>query len=74
MICELWSNLNMYNINLLVYSDYYSYWDNVGGSTLEAAIEHSALYSRVIVCGFISQYNGEEPYGIKVRTRCVFVY
>lgn len=46
----------------------YSYWDNVGGPTLEAAIEHSALYARMIICGFISEYNGEENYGIKVRT------
>jgi len=41
------------------------YWDNVGGPTLEAAIEHSALYARMIICGFISEYNGEENYGIK---------
>ncbi|KAF9056714.1 NAD-P-binding protein [Rhodocollybia butyracea] len=41
------------------------YWDNVGGPTLEAAIEHGALHARIIICGFISQYNGEEAYGIK---------
>jgi NADPH-dependent curcumin reductase CurA len=26
------------------------YWDNVGGETLEAAIEHSAYKGRIIVC------------------------
>ncbi|KAJ3755467.1 NAD(P)-binding protein [Lentinula raphanica] len=41
------------------------YWDNVGGPTLEAAIENSALHGRIIVCGYASQYNNEEPYGIK---------
>ncbi|KAJ3906694.1 hypothetical protein F5879DRAFT_944932 [Lentinula edodes] len=41
------------------------YWDNVGGPTLEAAIGNSALHGRIIICGFITQYNDEEPYGIK---------
>ena len=30
------------------------YWDNVGGETLEAAIEHSAYKGRIIVCLFSS--------------------
>ncbi|KAJ3999475.1 hypothetical protein F5050DRAFT_1737935 [Lentinula boryana] len=42
------------------------YWDNVGGPTLEAAIANTALQARIIICGYISQYNGEEDYGIKV--------
>ncbi|KAJ3782948.1 hypothetical protein GGU11DRAFT_150286 [Lentinula aff. detonsa] len=41
------------------------YWDNVGGPTLEAAIANTALQARIIICGYISQYNGEEDYGIK---------
>ncbi|KAJ3988907.1 NAD-P-binding protein [Lentinula detonsa] len=41
------------------------YWDNVGGPTLETAIANTALRARIIICGYISQYNGEEDYGIK---------
>jgi NADPH-dependent curcumin reductase CurA len=41
------------------------YWDNVGGPTLEAAIEHSAVHARFIICGQISEYNTTERYGIK---------
>ncbi|KAI1792111.1 NAD(P)-binding protein [Ganoderma leucocontextum] len=41
------------------------YWDNVGGETLEAAIDFSARHTRVIVCGNISAYNTTEPYGVK---------
>ncbi|KAJ4477152.1 hypothetical protein J3R30DRAFT_3291504, partial [Lentinula aciculospora] len=41
------------------------YWDNVGGPALEAAIANMALGGRIIAYGYISQYNGEEDYGIK---------
>lgn len=34
------------------------YWDNTGGEPLEAAIEYSAVQSRIIICGTISGYNG----------------
>ncbi|KAJ7668858.1 hypothetical protein B0H17DRAFT_1087578 [Mycena rosella] len=33
------------------------YWDNVGGDILDAALEHSALYARFVICGMISGYN-----------------
>ncbi|KAF8904154.1 hypothetical protein CPB85DRAFT_1538295 [Mucidula mucida] len=33
------------------------YWDNVGGSTLDAAIESMKDFGRIIVCGMISSYN-----------------
>ncbi|KAJ6622524.1 hypothetical protein B0H10DRAFT_2013058 [Mycena sp. CBHHK59/15] len=33
------------------------YWDNVGGSTLDAAMESAANHSRFIECGQISGYN-----------------
>ncbi|KAF8215356.1 hypothetical protein K438DRAFT_1801110 [Mycena galopus ATCC 62051] len=33
------------------------FWDNVGGDTLDAAMEHAALHSRIIECGQISGYN-----------------
>ncbi|KAG8761787.1 hypothetical protein FRC12_009334 [Ceratobasidium sp. 428] len=41
------------------------YWDNVGGESLDAAIEASNDFARIIVCGAIAAYNGGEPYGIK---------
>lgn len=41
------------------------YWDNVGGSTLEAAIEHCRVRAKIIVCGYISEYNDQEKYGVK---------
>ena len=37
------------------------FFDNVGGDTLEAALNHLNLYSRVVMCGGISGYNAEEP-------------
>jgi NADPH-dependent curcumin reductase len=33
------------------------YFDNVGGQTLEAALELLALHGRIVVCGAISTYN-----------------
>ncbi|KAJ4477154.1 NAD(P)-binding protein [Lentinula aciculospora] len=42
------------------------FWDNVGGPILDVAISNAALHGRIIICGFITQYNNEEPYGIKV--------
>ncbi|KAG9098371.1 hypothetical protein FS749_003954 [Ceratobasidium sp. UAMH 11750] len=42
------------------------YWDNVGGPTLEAALEACNVHARVVVCGAISGYDpAAEPYGIK---------
>ncbi|KAJ6452385.1 hypothetical protein C8R47DRAFT_1169175 [Mycena vitilis] len=40
------------------------YWDNVGGSFLDAALEHAAVYGRILECGMVSGYNGEQQ-GIK---------
>lgn len=37
------------------------FFDNVGGSTLEAALNHLNLYSRVVMCGGIANYNATEP-------------
>ncbi len=33
------------------------YFDNVGGEMLEAALEHMALFGRIVACGMISGYN-----------------
>lgn len=43
------------------------FWDNVGGETLEAALEALNPHGRVINCGSISVYNSEpsKRYGVK---------
>jgi len=41
------------------------YYENVGGETLEAALEMMKNHGRVIACGMISQYNTQQPYGIR---------
>ncbi len=37
------------------------FFDNVGGDTLEAALNHINMKARVILCGGISGYNATEP-------------
>ena len=37
------------------------FFDNVSGPILEAALDHLNLYSRVVMCGGIANYNNEEP-------------
>ncbi|WP_101757386.1 NADP-dependent oxidoreductase [Oceanicoccus sp. KOV_DT_Chl] len=37
------------------------FYDNVGGDTLEAGIEHMAKKGRIVLCGQISAYNDEQP-------------
>ncbi|KIJ27895.1 hypothetical protein M422DRAFT_270904 [Sphaerobolus stellatus SS14] len=37
----------------------------VGGETLDAAIAHCNVRARILACGYISEYNGEEKYGVK---------
>ncbi len=39
------------------------YFDNVGGSHLEAALQCSKSYARFALCGMISRYNGEPTPG-----------
>ncbi|ORX99317.1 zinc-binding dehydrogenase [Basidiobolus meristosporus CBS 931.73] len=39
------------------------YFDNVGGKTLDYALERINLNGRIVVCGGISQYNTAKPYG-----------
>lgn len=35
------------------------FFDNVGGSILEAALDHIGLHSRIVMCGAISGYNSD---------------
>lgn len=37
------------------------FFDNIGGATLEAAIEHMAEFGRIALCGAIAGYNDAEP-------------
>ncbi|MSR00156.1 MAG: NADP-dependent oxidoreductase [Gammaproteobacteria bacterium] len=43
------------------------FFDNVGGETLDAGLEHLRRHGRVVLCGAISQYiNGvEQPYALR---------
>ncbi|KAJ7663249.1 NAD-P-binding protein [Mycena polygramma] len=36
------------------------YWDNVGGSFLDAALEYAAVYGRFLECGMMTGYNSEQ--------------
>jgi hypothetical protein len=46
---------------------YASYWDHVGGATLDAALGNTAVGARFIECGMISHYNNNEGVTLKVR-------
>jgi len=41
------------------------YFENVGGEILDATLRRMNAFSRIAVCGLISQYNATEPYGVK---------
>jgi NADPH-dependent curcumin reductase CurA len=41
------------------------YFDNVGGAIFDTLLREMNLFSRVVVCGLISEYNATEPYGIR---------
>ena len=41
------------------------YFENVGGEILDAVLRNMNAFSRIAVCGLISQYNATEPYGVK---------
>ena len=42
------------------------YFENVGGEILDAVLRRTNAFSRIAVCGLISQYNATEPYGVKM--------
>jgi NADPH-dependent curcumin reductase CurA len=41
------------------------YFDNVGGDVLDAVLPHMNAFSRIPLCGLISQYSATEAYGVK---------
>jgi hypothetical protein len=45
------------------------YFDNVGGPTLDAALDHLRLGARIVLCGSISEYTLESPYRLPDYTR-----
>ncbi len=48
------------------------YFDNVGGEILDTLLAQMNLFSRIVVCGLISDYNAAEPYRIR-NIRAVLV-
>jgi NADPH-dependent curcumin reductase len=42
------------------------YFENVGGVILDTMLRVMNLFSRVVVCGLIAEYNATEPYGYKM--------
>lgn len=45
------------------------YFDNVGGIILEAALDNLAYAARVVLCGSISEYASEDPFGPRNYTK-----
>lgn len=41
------------------------YFENVGGSMLDAVLLNMRAHGRIAVCGLISQYNLEQPEGVR---------
>jgi NADPH-dependent curcumin reductase CurA len=42
------------------------YFENVGGEVMEAVFRRLNAYSRIALCGMISDYNLPEPHGVKM--------
>lgn len=45
------------------------YFDNVGGEILQAVLDNLRLNSRIVLCGSISEYLLDEPFGLTNYTR-----
>lgn len=45
------------------------YFDNVGGETLDSALDHLRHRARIVLCGSISEYTREAPYRLPDYTR-----
>ncbi|QIG53578.1 NADP-dependent oxidoreductase [Altererythrobacter sp. BO-6] len=45
------------------------YFDNVGGEILSACLERLRMHARIVLCGSISEYTRDEPFGLANYTR-----
>jgi NADPH-dependent curcumin reductase CurA len=45
------------------------YFDNVGGETLANCLDRLRMNARIVLCGSISEYLRDEPFGLKNYTR-----
>ena len=45
------------------------YFDNVGGETLAAVLDNLAMRARIVLCGSISEYLRDEPFGLSNYTQ-----
>ncbi len=45
------------------------YFDNVGGEILSACLENLAMHARIVLCGSISEYTRDVPFGLGNYTR-----
>ena len=41
------------------------HFENVGGEVLDAVLASMNPFSRITICGLVSQYNATEPYGVR---------
>ena len=41
------------------------YFENVGGAMLDAVLLNMRVHGRIVMCGMISQYNSEQPEGVR---------
>jgi NADPH-dependent curcumin reductase CurA len=48
------------------------YFENVGGALLDTMLTVMNRFSRIVICGFVAEYNATEPYGYK-RLRSILV-
>ena len=49
------------------------FFDNVGGETLQSAVDHMAPFGRIVLCGQIASYNaGESPEGPRNMMRLIY--
>jgi NADPH-dependent curcumin reductase CurA len=42
------------------------YFENVGGEMLDTLLRNMNVFSRIVVCGLIAEYNATQPYGLKM--------
>ncbi|KAL1412430.1 hypothetical protein Q8F55_000175 [Vanrija albida] len=47
------------------------YFDNVGGELLDVILAQINPYARIVMCGAISQYNTNKPYGVRLTPQLI---